>query len=55
MDSIHSYHTPKERKLAAVLQLQNLIRHPGKVMLKIILNRLQPQVDEIIAEEQTGF
>ena len=24
-------------------------------MLKIILNRLQPQADEIIAEEQTGF
>ena len=29
--------------------------HPSKVMLKIILNRLQPQADEIIAEEQAGF
>ena len=33
----------------------NLISHPSKVMLKIILNRLQPQAEEIIAEEQAGF
>ena len=33
----------------------SLISHPCKVMLKIILNRLQPQAEEIIAEEQTGF
>ena len=32
-----------------------LISHPSKVMLKIILNRLQPQTEEIIAEEQAGF
>ena len=31
------------------------ISHPSKVMLKIILNRLQPQAEEIIAEEQAGF
>ena len=24
-------------------------------MLKVLLNRLQPQVEEILAEEQTGF
>ena len=33
----------------------SLISHPSKVMLKIILNRLQPQAGEIIAEEQAGF
>ena len=33
----------------------SLINHPSKVMLKIILNRLQPQAEEIIAEEQAGF
>ena len=33
----------------------SLISHPSKVMLKIILNRLQPQAEEIIPEEQTGF
>ena len=53
IDSIPSYHTPKERQLAAVPKL--LISHTSKVMLKIILNRLQPQAEEIIAEEQAGF
>ena len=33
----------------------SLISHPSKVMLKIILNRLQPQAEEITAEEQAGF
>ena len=33
----------------------SLISHPSKVMLKIILNRLHPQAEEIIAEEQAGF
>ena len=33
----------------------SLISHPSKVMLKIILNRLQPQAQEIIAEVQAGF
>ena len=31
------------------------ISHHSKVKLKIILNRLQPQAEEIIAEEQAGF
>ena len=33
----------------------SLISHPSKVMLKIILNRLKPQVEKIITEEQAGF
>ena len=33
----------------------NLISHPSKVMLKIVLNRLKPQAERIIAEEQAGF
>ena len=33
----------------------SLISHPSKVMLKIILNRLKPQGEKIIAEEQAGF
>ena len=32
-----------------------LICHHSKVMLRIILNRLIPQAEEIIAEEQAGF
>ena len=33
----------------------SLISHPSKVMLKIILNRLKPQAEKIVAEEQAGF
>ena len=33
----------------------SLISHPCKVMLKIRLNRLKPQAEEIITEEQAGF
>ena len=32
----------------------SLISHPSKGMLKIILNRLKPQAERIIAEEQAG-
>ena len=33
----------------------SFISHQSKVMLKLILNRLKPQVEKIIAEEQVGF
>ena len=33
----------------------SLVSHPSKVMLKIILNRLKPQAERIIAEEQADF
>ena len=33
----------------------SLISHPSKVKLRVILNRLKPQAEEIIAEEQVGF
>ena len=33
----------------------SLISHSSKGMLKVILNRLKPQTEEIIAEEQAGF
>ena len=33
----------------------SLISHLSKVMLKIILNRLKPEAEKIIAEEQAGF
>ena len=36
-------------------QTISLISHPRKVMLKITLNRLKPQAEKIIAEEQAGF
>ena len=33
----------------------SLISHSSKVMLKVILKRLKPQAEEIIAEKQAGF
>ena len=56
MDLTPSYNTPKEWQLATVnYRTISLISHPSKVMLQIILNRIQPQVEEIIAKEQAGF
>jgi hypothetical protein len=33
----------------------SLISHPSKLMLTVLLNRLKPQAEEILAEEQAGF
>ena len=33
----------------------SLISHTSKVVLKIILTRLKPQAEKVIAEEQAGF
>ena len=57
MDSIPSITLPKKGNLQLCQNYRtiSLISHPSKVMLKIILNRLQPQAEEIIAEEQAGF
>ena len=45
---------PKKGNLQ-LSQIYRTISHPSKVMLKIILNRHQPQAEEIIAGEQAGF
>ena len=47
-------------KIGNLQQCQNyrtisLISHPSKIMLKIILNRLKPQAEKTIAEEQAVF
>ena len=57
MDSILVITLPKKGNLQLCQNYKNisLICHPSKVMLKIILNRLQPKAEEIIAEEQAGF
>ena len=48
---------PKKGKLQLCQNYRtiSLISHPRKVMLKIILNRLQPQAEEINGEEQASF
>ena len=56
-DHCLSFYFPKKGNLQLCKNYRrvNLISHPSKVMLKIILNRLQPQAEEITAEEQAGF
>ena len=48
---------PKKGNLQRCLNYRtiSLISHSSKVMLKIILNRFNPQTEKIIAEEQAGF
>ena len=57
VDPVLRHHTSQKKQPAAVLELGtiSLISHPNKVMLKIVLNRLKPQAEKIIAEEQAGF
>ena len=57
IDPVLSHHTFQERQPAAVPELLNNQPHQSPkqlVMLKIILNRLKPQAEKIIAEEQAG-
>ena len=35
--------------------LKIIISHTSKILLRIILNRLIPQAEDILAEEQAGF
>ena len=57
MDQVLSHHTSQVGNLQKCQNYRtiSLISHPSKVMPKIILNRLNPQAEKIIAEEQAGF
>ena len=57
VDPVLSHNTFQERQPAAVPELPNNEPHQNlsKVILKIIVNRLNPQAEKIIAEEQAGF
>lgn len=57
MNTINSGHTPKEGflHLCQNYRIISLISHPSNIVLKIVLNRLQPQAQELIAEEQASF
>ena len=57
MDSVADYYTSLNGnlQLCQTYRTVRLITHRSKVMLKVILNRLKPQDEEIIAEEQAGF
>ena len=52
---MHLLALPKKGNLQQCQNYRTISKHPSKVMLKIILNRLKPQAEEIIAEDQAGF
>ena len=53
VDPVSSHHG--NLQLCQNYRTISLISHPSKVMLKIILYRLKPETEKIIAEEQAGF
>ena len=56
IDSVADTHPKKGNlQLCQNYRTISLISHSSKVKLKVILNRLKPQAEEIIAEEQAGF
>ena len=54
VDPVLSHHLFQEKQPAAVPELPNNQPHQSP-MLKIILSRLKPQAENIIAKEQAGF
>ena len=42
-------------KLCNNYRTLSLINHASKIMLRVILNRLKPQAEHVLAEEQAGF
>ena len=57
VDAVLSHYTSQKDNLQQCQNHRTIshINHPSKVMLKIILNRLKPYAEKIIAEEQAGF
>ena len=57
MDTVISHHSTKPNKSAIVSELPNHQRYqpPKQSHPTVILNRLKPQSQEIIVEEQAGF
>ena len=57
VDTITGNYPPEEGNLQLCQNYRtiSLISHPSKIILKIILNRLKPLGENIIAEERAGF
>ena len=56
MDYIDSNKNTKGNlKICSNYRTLSLISHPSKILIRIILNRLTPQAETILANEQAGF
>ena len=51
----NSYSEKSDIKKCSNYRTLSIIPHPSKILLRIILNRLIPQAEQILAEEQAGF
>ena len=55
VNSVAGYYIHCKKQSTALSELQNYQPHQSfTVMLKVIFNRLKPQANEIIADEQAG-
>ena len=58
MDSVLIISLPEKKNNLQLYKNYRTIRllsHPSKVIMKVILNRIKAQPEEIIAEEEAGF
>jgi len=57
MEKVLVLQLPKKGNLKKCINYRtiSLINHPSKILLRIILNRLKTQAEELLAEEQAGF
>ena len=57
MHAVDQVNRPKKENLQICNNYRtiSLISHPSKAMLNVLLDRLKPQAEGIIAEEQVGF
>ena len=60
VDQVIDYYSYRPTKKGNLKDCKNyrtisLISHPSKIMLRILLSRLQPKIDALLSKEQAGF
>ena len=55
MDKVFNILMKCDYKTFSNYRTLNLIPHPNKILLRIIVNRLTHQAEQILAEKQAGF
>ena len=53
--SPHTFTKERQPQACENYRTTSLISHPSKVMLQVILNRLNVKAEELLAEEQAGL
>ena len=57
LDKVNDYSSSEERQYTTMSNYRtiSLTSHPSKVMLRVILNKLVNQAEQLLEEEQAGF